>query len=867
MKNNFIKESFINALTSSISTIEEAKSVFKNEISTEEKIPQGVLYNLVNRNEYIKETCQALNLNEQKLVFISGFQGTGKTEFINTLIYALEENVLDFYYECSSITHLDDIILSLFNYLKKILSKNPEYKRAFKISNSQSIDERLMNYIKSLNRPLLIVIDGFENLTEENKELIHFLEFVISLPEIKVIISGRKVNSFDFEKQKNVFQIRLSGLEDQEAYKILKDNGIKETESALQQIFQVTRGYPENLLWFSTAVNTLKISSFDLMNEYYSEEQKSFEEFIYQKIYKSIPDEFLKTICFFTVIRHSLTIETLKNLNINQKDGDHLRGEHYHLSEKINYLFSRMILTQNRGVFYIKILLKNTIYSNISADEKKQIHRYLYELYSEQISKKLEERIFPISRKLLYSEQYYHYMCLISSGDKSLPDIKTTTLSNLKPDFKYLYANVTDNLFVGDSENELAKIVPSSQKEVSSQATEVIKFEEQKTSKNILTDGIDLISDLKIELSEEEKALLSEETELISSDPVLQEENNAEDFNFQKTMSIDKNIPTENKTFASQLEEKAENLKNEANNFYEERKFDKSIEKFKESLILYENLDEQKNINLTLISMANAYNECFRHDIALMYYHRILNSEDKIIEAEPRIEALCGIADIYDYREDFENALKFYQKALEEAEKHNNTRQKANICFKKALAYDDLGDFDNALEFYLKNTQIAEDTEINPNIAASYANIAAIYEERGDLNNAKKYYSKSLKFDKLMNNKEGQYETLSNIGNIHFEMVYYQNANDCFHEALVIAKQIGDAYKIAMSCLDIGDIYLQEKHYEKALKAFIIAGKTIEKTISTDSREKIDRRLKKVMGEIGEHNFKQIIEKLKKKHE
>ena len=186
----FIKESFIKAIASSISSIEEAESVFKSDI------PQGVLYNLVNRNEYLKETCQALNSDEQKLVFISGFQGTGKTEFINTLMYALEENVLNFYYECSPITHLDDIILSLFNYLKKIAIKNPEYKRAFKISNNQSIDERLMNYIKSINIPLLIVIDGFENLTngnppEEQKELIHFLEFLSSIPEIKIIISGR----------------------------------------------------------------------------------------------------------------------------------------------------------------------------------------------------------------------------------------------------------------------------------------------------------------------------------------------------------------------------------------------------------------------------------------------------------------------------------------------------------------------------------------------------------------------------------------------------------------------------------------------------------------------------------------------------
>ena len=843
----FIKETFIKALTSPISTIEEAKSVFKNDM------PQGALYNLVNRNEYIKETCQALNSNDQKLIFINGFQGTGKTEFIKTLMYALEENILNFYYECSPITHLDDIILSLFNYLKKIAIKNPEYKRAFKISNSQSIDERLMNFIKTINIPLLIVIDGFENLTndnpsEEQKELIHFLEFLSSIPEIKIIISGRKIGLSSLKA--DPYEIRLSGLEESEASKVLKDNEIIETESGLQQIFQVTRGYPENLLWFSNAVNTLKISSFDLLQEYYAKEQKSFEEFIYQKIYKAVPDEFLKTIYFLTTIRHSITLETLEKLNFTSN-----------IPEKLSYLTSKMMLTQNKEVFYIKSLLKNTIYSNISPNEKKQIHRYLYEIYSEQISKKLEERIFPISRKLLYSEQYYHYMCLTNYGDKSLPDLKATTLSNLKPDFKYLYTNITDSLFVGNKETESAVILDDKQEHKNPAATHTTAKANQDVNKNILNTNIDIASDLKIELSEEEKALLSENESISDS----QEEMPRQLFTDpQISVQSSRDDKAENKA-SNSLEGKIQNLKSEANTLYENGKFDEAAKKFEESLVLYEILKDKVNVNRTLISIANTYNEGYRHDVALMYYYRILSSENETTEIEPKIEAFCGIADIYDYREDFENALKFYQKAFEEAEKSNNIRQKANVCFKKALAYDDLGDLGKALEFYLKNTNISDNIEVNPNIAAAYANMAAIYEEREDLNKAKEYYSESLKFDKLLNNKEGQFETLSNIGNIYFESFDYQNANDCFHEALAIARETGDAYKIAMSCLDIGDIYLQEKHFEKALKAFIIAGKTIEKTISTDSREKIDRRLKKVMGEIGEHNFKKIIEKLKKK--
>ncbi len=848
MKNSFIKDSFINALNTSISSIEEVKSAFKNELPTE-KVSKGVLYNLVNRKEYLKETCETLNSDKQNIVFLSGFLGTGKTEFINTIVSALEENVFDFYYECSAITHLDDIILSLFNYLKKISSINPEYNRTFKITNSQSIDERLMNSIKTLDKPLLIVIDGFENLisdnftynqelpqTEEQNELIHFIEFISSLPQIKIILSGQKIciSPFSNDSEK-IFEIKLGGLDEQESQKILRDNGIIETESCFNQIFQVTRGYPENLLWFSTFINLIEISPFTLMQEYFSQ-NASFQEFIYQKFYELIPKDYNKILCFFEFIRHSLTIETLKKLDFTPD-----------IVEKTEYLLSRMILTQNRDRFYIKKLLKSIIYSHISLDEKKQLHRYLYELYSEQISKKLEERIFPISRKLLYSEQYFHYMSLINYGDKSLPDLKTTTLSNLKPDYKYLYTNITDSLFTGEANlHELPQAVDE-QIDIH-HPNEQISTEPDREIINIAhVKEIEIINvdDFNIELSEEEKALLTEEN---SEKKPLKSEH-------------------EEIKFPTELSAKAEMLKNEGHALFEEGKFDESIKKFDESLILYEILRDKQAVNRILSSIANAYNECFRHDVALMYYHKILSSEDKGLESELKINAYCNIADIYNYRENFDTAIKFYEKSLIEAEKQNNIKQISKISFKKALVWDDQENFDKALEFYLKNTEISQDTEINPYIAASYSNIAAIYEEREDMELALKYFQESLKYDKLMNNNEGQYETLSNIGNLYFELESYPKANDYFHEALDIARQAKDVYKIAMSCLDIGDIYLQENNYEKALKAFIQAGKTIERTISTDSREKIDRRFKTVINEIGEKKFRELTEKLRKKHD
>ena len=831
----FIKENFIEML-SSINTIEEVEKFFQKNFFTDK-----ILNIIANRRDYLKEACYAINSSQQQIISISGFQGTGKTEFINTLLTAREENILYFYYECSSVTHLDSIILSLFNYMKKNAVKNAEQKRTYKISASQSIDERLINSVKNLNRPLIIVIDGFENIidfdTEEQKEVIHFLEFLSSVSGIKVIISGRKIEFSVFEGLENVFEIKLGGVKEQEAIKILRDNGIEESESGYRQILEVTRGYPESLLCFANTVKALNISSFDFMQQYYAQNEKNFEEFAYEKLFRLIPDEYFKLICFFTTIRHSIKIDTIENLKFTSN-----------ISEKVAFLLSKMILTQNKKELYIKSLIKDVFYEKISPEEKKQVHKYLYEIYSEQISKKLEERIFDISRKLLYSEQYYHYNRLLSLGGRS-SDLKEITLSSLKPDYRYLYANISDTLFVGSSDKseEHSKITQESRS---------IKTQHQiLDNKLLLNDSLTLP---EIELSEEEKNLLTTE-ENKQPDEFQQKE---QDFADEEHVVVF----NKEKKFASELEQKAEILKNEGEDIYKERQFDKAIKKLEEALILYEILKDKENTVKLFILIANSHNECFRHDEALMYYYKVLNSAGIVLDPKQKNTVLCGIAGIYEYRNDFQSALKYYQEALNEAEKYNNIKWKTNTCFKIALAYDDIGDSDNAVKFYLKNTEISADIKINTNIAPSFSNMAAIYEEQGDFNKAKYYYQQSLKFDRLAGNNDGQYETLSRAGNLYFETEDYRKADSYFHEALKIARKMDDPYKISMSFLDIGDIYMQEKNYEKAIKAFIIAGKTIEKTISTDSKEKIDRRFKQVINEIGEYHFKRIVEKLKKKH-
>lgn len=861
----FVKNSIDNLLATSDLSVEDIRGLFPDE-----KVQETLITCLSNRKDHIKDIFDSLNSKDQNLILVSGFQGTGKTTLIKSVEVSLEDNVLCFYYESSPITNLDDVILSLYRYLHRYFIKDPEYTRTDKGFGNQSIDEKLIGYLKSLKRPLLIVIDGFENIMKEkfddiDRELNHFINYLLDKPFIKLIISGRRLPVSLKSGKDNVLSIRLGGLDEAEALRILQSN-VDSPENTLYQLYEISRGYPESLMLFISAVNKHKIDAFDLIKDY-ALSSDGFEDYIYKKIYDNIPDSIRSFTWYLALIRHYIDAVAISKLNLVDNT-----------EETLEYLRDCMVITPSKGTYYIKQSLKEQIYKTIPFSEKIKIHKFWHELYSEQITKKLEERFLPISRKLLHSEQYYHYICL-TKLDKNF---------SLDNNNKIQY--VTDSHLVAlyslkESESE---IEVSEQNEKKQESVEQSNLNSQSPSTEVYTD-----SDLAIELTEEEKLLLNEESTesgpdiSVGNSPEEQDinisqvfnSNNYEDFK-DYYLNISNSQMSEEKTEqvinnlkkAYETSENSSDLLSQANISFsianilrEVNKLDEAVDYYNRAYQIFAGINDNLNAFQAVLNMAQIYSDSFKHDTALQYYYRILENTGFDIPEKIYIEALVGIGEIHDYREELDFALNFYKEAYDRAMKIADEEIRATVCFKLALVYDDMKNFDKALQFYKRSIEICSDYLKNPNLSSSYANMAAIYEEIDDKSQAKEYYVKSLEVDTKMNSWEDQYKTLSRLGNIYFENGNINNAFDSFKRELAVAKMINDPYFVAMSFLDIGDLYFYLKNYEKAVKAFILARKTIGNTISTDSKEKIERRFRHVISEISETRFNEILKSLSKK--
>jgi|GEM_PF-1824272 len=862
---SFIKNSVSEFLTSPALSPEDVRNFLPSD-----RMRDDFIYCFINRKNYLNDIFESLNSREQNLILLSGFQGTGKTTLIKSVDAVLEENVLYFYYECTQITNQDDIILSLYRYLHRYFVKDPVYTRTDKSFGNQSVDERLINYLKNLKRPLLVVIDGFENILKDkletiDKELNHLFKYLIKIPTIKLVISGRKLPLELRSDQANILSVRLGGLDEMEALRILNDSKIDCSESTLYQLYEISRGYPESIMLFISAVKQLKLSAFDIIKDYTLSED-GFEDYIIKRIYDNIADSSRKLTWYLSLIRNYIDITAVKKLNLTENPDDTIR-----------YLFECKVLTQSTNGYYIKKSLKDYIYKTIPLSEKLKVHKYWHEIYSEQITKKLEDRIFSISRKLLHSEQYYHYICL-TKLDKNF---------NLDSNHKIQY--MTDSHLISLYNLKTPESVtnsPARQETEQTDSAKINTIQDRSPYNDVYTD-----SDLTIELTEEEKILLKEETS--DSDIKVSDESLEENISTEQELKSDSiedlrdyylntaNIQVSGDKVDFILDnlnkayEISENINDSpslanitfsiANVLREVNKLDDAIEYYNKAYHIFLGLNDNSNAVISILNMANVYSDSFKHDIALQYYHKILENSDSQMPDKTYIEALVGIGEIHDYREDLDFALKFYKEAYEKAMKIADEELRATVCFKLALVYDDMKNFDKALEFYKRSIEICSDYEKNPNLSSSYANMAAIYEEIDDKSQAKEYYLKSLEIDTKMNSWEDQYKTLCRLGNLYFESGNINNAFDNFHRELAVAKMIGDPYFIAMSFLDIGDLHFYLKNYEKAVKSFILARKTIGNTISTDSKEKIERRFRHVIAEISEVKFNEILKGLTKK--
>ena len=126
--------------------------------------------------------------SKEKFLYVHGFMGTGKRQFINYLCEFLNNDVIKLEYYCKQATVCDDILL---DFGEKI-DKNSISKAINLNAKITTLGVKFQQQITSIKKPFLIILHSFDDILDENLNLVsEYFANIAKEENVKIIVSTR----------------------------------------------------------------------------------------------------------------------------------------------------------------------------------------------------------------------------------------------------------------------------------------------------------------------------------------------------------------------------------------------------------------------------------------------------------------------------------------------------------------------------------------------------------------------------------------------------------------------------------------------------------------------------------------------------
>ncbi len=769
-----------------IAELPDKKMIQKQDIG----INQFLIENNIGK---IEKICQFFQIHSP-LLLVNGFMGTGKTRVVNHALSFLKEDAVVLKYNCFETTILDDILLEFFDTFKKLTAQNIiEQPKA----RTENFTQKINSYFESINKPIVIVINSFEQILKDNKpDILGFLYHLSKSYKIKTILIGRKFNYEDFEQKYE--KLAISAFDKNIFEKYLRSEDIKQIGPISDELYKHTRGY---YFYTTLSIKIMKLKKYslgDFIGEF-TKSLTSFNDFVLREALSLVDPVSGHLFRFLTILRHPVNIKLLETLNLYNE-------------ERINFFAENLILTKDDSNIYLqdyyKILAENSIAENIEL----KIHKNCVALYETQLPLKPLERDLLISRQTMRKEIEYHELFIPKKPIlKSIPEVQIiqpsqiiSKIQNTAPTKQEKDEQIKNISFVFESEADEMAIMNKI-------ATSINKFVDITDKKH---QALDEIKDLGL-------------IELINL--AKQEEMK---FEYRKVIMIYQKALTMNNdddyyTFLPILYTRlAEAFKHLSDWFNAQKYFELGVE-------FYISTGDVEKICENKYEIANIFYITFKPEKAEKLINEILQED---ISTNLRVKSQLLLSNI---------TGQWNMKTLPADISGIDKPILAEMYFKYALDFDKSGDVQNAVKYYKKCVETSQDREVNQFLSSSLTNLASIYDEEGKTETAIKYLQESLRLDELSKNYNGIYTSTIKLAEINLNR-NPQKAIEYLKKAKACAIELNEPFYIASANISIGDFYYRRKDYKNALSHYKEAHKLAENNFTKENLAKIEMRIEDI---------------------
>ena len=760
--------------------------------------------------------------SETPLLLVNGFLGTGKEQVVaHTLNFKNPETIL-LYYNCFETTILDDILLSFFDEFRKLTAQGIIHSPKAKFEN---FTQKITAYFDSIEKPVIIVLNSFEEILKENKqEILDFIFHLANYEKIKVILISRVFDSSDFADKIKYEKVSVIALDKSVFEKYLRASDVKQIGPLSDELYKYTRGY---YFYVTLSLKIIKLRNLTLV-EFLTGFNKSFltfNDFILREALALVDPVSGHLFRFLTIMRHPISIKLLRTLNLYNE-------------ERINFFLDNLVLNRDGSYIYLqdyyKVIAENSITSNIA----QKLHKGCIELYNTQLPLKPLDRDLLISRQTMRKEIEYHNMFLPKKPEVSHAQVSGAEFAEFPRAQKKI--------------EEPALPQPVSKKETDDKLKQMsFMFESEEAENNFLNNVADSIENYisnKIKKSEELKEAVNM--------PLLQIMNLAKqeevNYNFKRaallyqtalTRENDEDYYTLLPTIYTKIASAYQNLSDWFN----------ALKYYEQALEFFNSTGDDARISDMKWHIAEIYYITFKRDKSKELLNEIL--EQKNLSSNLKVKSYLLLANLYDNSPNL--VFNYYKKAMEFTDNTIEKSVQSELFFKFALALDERGETNLAIRGYKKCIDIDSNPLINTYLSSALSNLATIYDENNNTELAEKYCLESLNIDEKTKNYNGIYVSSMKLAELNLSK-NEEKALSYFKKAKLCAFELNEPFYIASCDIAMGDFYYNRKENELSLKSYLNAYNIAKSNFSSDNLEKIKQRINDIKARIGDEEFKKL---------
>jgi len=333
--------------------------------------------------------------SEDTVLYVHGFLGTGKRQYINYISEFLSKDTVKLEYFCKPSTVCDDILLSFTDTLETVTGQKNININA-KITTLSVKFEQVLSTVK---KPIIIILHSYDDIMQSNYNLVSScFEKIAELENIKIIISTRATIQGILGSKKIDRQVFLKAFPKNIFKDFIEASGLEIKESTLEDFYKYTRGYYYYTALVIKIVQAMKLSIHEFLSKYAISEM-NFDAYLGLTYLNLLPNTIRNFFWFLRTVRHGLSLNALASLELYDEFS-------------IEYLCNNLMAFVSNDNLYVQDFFQQNIDISIPAKTEEKLHKYIMGIYEKELKEPLQSRSIMISRQALRQEIEYHNQCI-----------------------------------------------------------------------------------------------------------------------------------------------------------------------------------------------------------------------------------------------------------------------------------------------------------------------------------------------------------------------------------------------------------------------------------------------------------------------